>query len=140
MAVSFHLLQLETQILDGEKRKLSRWIKQIIEKHHRKTGDVSVILTNEKDLLALNKKHLQHNFHTDIITFDYNEGILISGDLFISLDRIKDNAKLYNVTTKQELFRVIIHGVLHLLGFKDKTKTEQQEMRNKEDEALSLFI
>ena len=100
MSVSFHSLRVNTTILRGEKRKTAFWINKIINLHHRETGDVSIILTNKKDLLALSKKHLQHDFHTDIITFNYNEENIISGDLFISIDRIKENAKTFNVPAK----------------------------------------
>lgn len=140
MSVSFHSLRVNTTILRGEKRKTAFWINKIINLHHRETGDVSIILTNKKDLLALNKKHLQHDFHTDIITFNYNEANIISGDLFISIDRIKENAKTFNVPAKHELLRVIIHGILHLLGYNDATEKEKKEIRKKEDEAIRLFL
>lgn len=140
MSVSFHSLRVNTTILRGEKRKTAFWINKIINLHHRETGDVSIILTNKKDLLALNKKHLQHDFHTDIITFNYNEENIISGDLFISIDRIKENSKTFNVPAKHELLRVIIHGILHLLGYNDATEQEKKEIRKKEDEALKILM
>jgi len=139
MSVSFHSLRINTTILRGEKRKIAFWINQIIKMHHRNTGDVSVILTNKKELLILNKKHLQHDYHTDIITFNYNEENTVSGDLFISLERIKENAEEFHVPVKHELLRVIIHGILHLLGFNDSTEKGKKTMRKKEDLALSLY-
>lgn len=140
MSVSFHSLNTNTTILRGEKRKTAFWIKKIIQLHHRKTGDVSVILTNKKDLLVLNKKFLQHNYHTDIITFNYNEGSFVSGDLFISIDKVNENATEFNVPVKNELMRVIIHGILHLIGFNDTTKKEKKVIRKKEDEALKILM
>jgi len=139
MFVSFHLHHIHTNILLGEKRKIAAWIKQIIEKEHKNTGNIAVILTDKKHLLALNKEHLKHDYHTDIITFNYNDGKTISGDLFISIDRIKENALTYTVPAKQELLRVIIHGILHLLGYNDATENEKRVIRKKEDDALSLF-
>jgi probable rRNA maturation factor len=139
MSVGFYQQSITTSILKGEKRKVASWIKNFVEKEHKKTGSISIILTNKKVLLAINKQHLNHDYHTDIITFNYNDGKIISGDLFISIDRIKENAETFNVTLKQELFRVIIHGILHLLGYNDATEKERQEIRKKEDGALKLI-
>jgi rRNA maturation RNase YbeY len=87
----------------------------------------------------MNKKHLDHDYYTDIITFDYTSGRLISGDLFISVDRVADNATMFNVDFMREFKRVCAHGVLHLCGYKDKTEDDAAEMRLKEEEALLLF-
>ena len=93
-----------------------------------------------RTVLEINKEFLNHDYYTDIITFDYSETDVVSGDLFISIDRIKDNAKILNIPYKEELHRVIIHGILHLLGNKDKTESESKKMRLLEDECLSVLF
>jgi len=139
MAITFHLHQISTSILNGKKRKISAWIKQTIEKENKITGNICIILTGKKQLLKIIKKYLKHNYHTDIITFNYNEGFIISGDLFISLPKVKENAKIYNVTIELELLRVIIHGIFHLTGYNDSTEKEKTEMRKKEDKTLDVY-
>lgn len=108
-------------------------IKQLIEEENFKTGDISVIFCSDDYLLEMNKSHLNHDYYTDIITFNYVDGDLISGDLFISVDRINENAAKYNVTFYEELYRVVLHGVLHLVGYNDKTDQEKKVMRKKEN-------
>ncbi len=93
---------------------------------------------SDEQLLAMNKQYLNHDYYTDIITFDYSESSLISGDLFISVDRVRENAKQLKVSFNEELHRVMVHGVLHLLGFSDKSKAQAQTMRKQEDEALKM--
>lgn len=100
-----------------------------------KTGNINYIFCSDEYLLEMNKKHLNHDFFTDIITFDYCEDKIISGDMYISIDRIKENALLLG-TEEFEYFRVIIHGILHLCGYEDDTLEETADMRNQEDEAL----
>lgn len=108
-------------------------LQQLIQKEGKKTGDISVIFCSDEYLLEMNKKHLQHDYYTDIITFNYVEESLISGDLFISAERIKDNAAKFGASFLEELYRVIFHGVLHLIGYNDKTEEEQKMMRQKEN-------
>lgn len=96
-------------------------------------------MCSDERLWEINRKYLNHDFYTDIITFDYSEGVEISGDLMISYERVKENAKEEKVTVQQELRRVMAHGVLHLLGFKDKSEEDAAEMRSQEDAALDLF-
>jgi len=96
-------------------------------------------MCSDKRLLEVNQKYLNHDFYTDIITFDYSEGSEVSGDLMISYERVKENAAGQKVTVQHELRRVMVHGVLHLLGFKDKTEEDAAEMRSQEDAALDLF-
>ena len=103
------------------------------------TGDLSVIFCDDEYLKRINVKYLGHDYYTDIITFDYSEKNLVSGDLFISIDRVDENARLNNVDFINELYRVIIHGVLHLCGYNDKTLKEKKEIRAKEDYFLSLI-
>ncbi len=121
------------------KEIISQWIEKIVGNHHFMMGDMSIVFCSDDYLLEMNKEHLNHNYYTDIITFDYVENKILSGDIFISIDRVKMNAQEYEVTFENELYRVIIHGVLHLLGFKDKTEEEQEVMTKKEDESLLLF-
>jgi len=100
---------------------------------------IDVYGVSDNELLLINNKHLNHDYYTDIITFDYSRGNRISGELFISVERVKDNAVTLGLTYESELSRVIAHGILHLLGFKDKTKEEAAVMRSKEDEVLAYL-
>ena len=115
------------------------WLKQIIESRNKSVGEISIVMCSDKLLLETNQKYLNHDYYTDIITFDYTEEDKISGDLMISYERVKENAKKENVAVQEELRRVMAHGVLHLLGFKDKSEREAAEMRSQEDAALDLF-
>lgn len=115
------------------------WITNIIIRHNKEVGDVSFIFCSDNYLLQINREHLNHNYFTDIITFEYNELNIISGDIFISIDTVLENSKEYQVLFSNELNRVMIHGILHLLGFNDKTDEEQFIMTQKEDEALNIF-
>tara|TARA_B110000116_G_scaffold51143_1_gene42749 strand:+ start:313 stop:693 length:381 start_codon:yes stop_codon:yes gene_type:complete len=118
---------------------VKRWLSGVISSGGKKLGDISVILCSDDYLLGVNNKYLDHNYYTDIITFDYTEKDVVGGDLFISYDRVKENAKQEGVLIQQELRRVMVHGVLHLLGLKDKTKKEASIMRAAEDVALKMF-
>lgn len=118
---------------------LKQWIKLVIENNNKKVGEIAYIFCSDEQLLEINKEFLNHDYYTDIITFDYSETDVVSGDMFISIDRIKDNAKILGVAYQEELYRVIIHGILHLLGNKDKTETESENMRKLEDECLSVL-
>lgn len=100
---------------------------------------IDVYGVSDNELLLINNKHLNHDYYTDIITFDYSRGNRISGELFISVERVKDNAVTLGLTYESELSRVIAHGILHLIGFKDKTKEEAAVMRSKEDEVLAYL-
>lgn len=119
--------------------KVSKWILNIIRQYKKREGNLAVIFCSDNYLLQINKEYLNHDYFTDIITFNYNDGNKISGDIFISIDTVQSNASEYNVTFDEELMRVIIHGTLHLLGFDDKTKEQQIIMKQKEDEALNIF-
>ena len=118
---------------------MKKWLSAIILSGGKKMGDISIILCSDDYLLDVNNKYLDHNYYTDIITFDYTEKDVVGGDLFISYDRVKENAKQEGVLIQQELRRVMVHGVLHLLGLKDKTKKEAKTMRAAEDVALKMF-
>lgn len=115
------------------------WIKEIISKEKKIVGDINFNLINDKELLKINQEFLHHNTLTDIITFDYCEGKQINGEIYISADRITENAKKFNTPFQDELLRVIIHGVLHLCGYTDKSKEEKIKMRKKEDACLKFF-
>ncbi len=116
-----------------QKEAVQNAIDFLIENEKKQPGEISVIFCSDEYLLKINEQYLNHNYYTDIVTFDYVENSVISGDLFISLDRIKENSAQFNVAFKEELYRVILHGVLHLVGYKDKTATEKKLMRGKED-------
>ena len=122
-----------------EKRKISRWINDVIKSHQKKLGNVSYIFCSNEYILELNQKYLNHNYFTDIITFDYCSDNKVEGDIFISVDTVLDNSHRFKTNFNDELLRVIIHGVLHLVGFSDKTAKQQKQMRVLEDEALSIF-
>ena len=123
-----------------ERRKLRNWIKSVAENGNFRAGEISFIFCSDEYLSELNNKYLKHNTLTDIITFPLNDsdGIL-SGDIFISIPRVKENAKKYKTAQEIELHRVMIHGVLHLMGYGDKTKPEKLAMRVKEDQCLLLL-
>ena len=119
-----------------DKRKISKWLKQVVIKERKKTGMLHYIFVSDETILDMNNKYLHHNEYTDIITFDKNEADLISGEMYISIDSVRENAKEYHVNFRNELLRVMVHGVLHLCGYNDKTCIEQKEMRELEEEYL----
>lgn len=119
-----------------KKAKLNSWIKAVALQYGFKTGDIAYIFCDDKKILDVNKQYLNHDYYTDIITFDYTDGNTISGDIFISLDTVADNAKDLNITFSDELHRIMIHGILHLCGQDDKTPELRQEMTAKENLAL----
>lgn len=121
------------------KNLTKKWIKLVIEASQKKVGDICIIFCDDEYLLNINRQYLNHDYYTDIITFDYVEGNKISGDLFISLDTVKSNSVKFSESFELEAKRVIIHGILHLLGLKDKTETEALEMRSAENRALELY-
>jgi rRNA maturation RNase YbeY len=121
------------------KRKIRLWLSQVMMQEQKNGGEISCIFCSDDYLLTLNNQYLNASYLTDVITFDYTENELVSGDIFISIDRVKENAKLYKQICFQEMLRVILHGVLHLCGYKDKTEKEIQKMREKEDYYLQKF-
>jgi probable rRNA maturation factor len=137
MAIFIH--EQNTMFHVKHKRILKNWLKELIRTSGFICGDINIILQSDEELLVLNQQALQHDYYTDIITFNYNAGKHIHGDLFISIDRIKENARNFASSTEEELRRVMAHGVLHLLGYNDKKTSEQKVMRQKEDEALQRF-
>ncbi|WP_417558395.1 rRNA maturation RNase YbeY [Mesoflavibacter zeaxanthinifaciens] len=119
--------------------KISNWITKIIAHHNCKQDEISYVFCDDEYLHRLNVQYLNHDTLTDIISFDYSIGKTISGDIFISVERVEDNAKDFDVDFNTELHRVIIHGILHYCGFKDKTEDDAKLMRAKEDEALLIL-
>ena len=119
---------------------MKHWIQEVIRLNNHQTGHLSFVFCSDDYLLEVNKKFLNHDYYTDIITFDYNESTIISGDFIISIDRVKDNALTHHCAFYKELYRVIIHGILHLLGFSDKTEIQQKKMRLLEDRYLAQLV
>lgn len=119
--------------------KFFDWISRIIESEGYSEGQIDYIFCTDDYLLNLNQEYLNHDTYTDIITFDYTVGRKVSGDVFISTERVSDNAKDYNASFEEELLRVMSHGLLHLMGYGDKTKEERMVMRKKEEEKIKLF-
>ena len=115
-------------------------LKSLIGLENFKSGEITIVFCIDDYLLEINKTYLNHDFYTDIITFDYSGNDFVSGDLFISVDRVKDNAESFSVSFDNELKRVIYHGVLHLCGYKDKTENDEKEMREKENFYIKQFV
>jgi probable rRNA maturation factor len=130
---------VETDYKLKNKLKVKNWVKNILEAEGKVAGDITYVFCNDEYLGEMNEKYLKHNTLTDIITFDYSEKGILSGDIFISIERVKENAGSFNTTFSAELGRVMAHGVLHLSGYKDKTTEEKQMMRSKEDTYLAAY-
>ena len=128
----------ETSFAFKEKRLTSRWLKLVAESEVRRLGDISIIFCSDNYILDVNMKYLRHDYFTDIITFDYCEGNRLNGDLFISVDSVRENASFYGTEFADELNRVIVHGILHLIGYDDHAEEDIAVMRAKENYYLSL--
>ena len=124
--------------LDNE-TQISNWISAVILSENKKEGDINYIFCDDEYLVQINEQYLDHDTLTDIISFDYSVGNELHGDIFISIERVQENAQDFKVTFKEELKRVLVHGVLHYCGYKDKTQQDEQLMRNKEDEKIKMF-
>jgi probable rRNA maturation factor len=135
--VNFHLQSKKYKL--SNRKSITSWINLCADNEQFVVGEINIIYCTSAKLLKINKIHLNHDFHTDIITFDYTVGNIISGDLYISYDMVKENAKKFGVHFNDELLRVIIHGTLHLMNYKDKSPATKKEMKAKEDQYLSLF-
>ena len=134
--VSFHSEQ--TNFFLSNESQIADWLTKVCQKEGSTLGEVSIIFCSDEYLLEVNKKHLNHDYYTDVITFDYSEGNDVSGDIFISIDRISENAKNLVVPMLDEAHRIMVHGTLHLIGYKDKEIQAKEEMTAKEDFYLSL--
>ena len=121
-----------------KKRETTAWIRRVADTYGKKVGDVNYIFCNDERILEVNREYLQHDYYTDIITFDYTEGNTISGDLFISLDTVKTNSEQFCTEYDEELHRTIIHGILHLCGINDKGPGEREIMEAAENRALEM--
>lgn len=124
--------------LDNE-TQFSDWISRVILSENKKEGDVNYIFCDDEYILEINKQYLDHDYYTDIISFDYSVGNELNGDIFVSIERVKENATDFNATFDEELKRVIIHGILHYCGYKDKSEEDETLMRSKEDEKTKMF-
>jgi len=122
-----------------QKQKTNRWIKEIAADYNLKVGDIAYIFCSDERILEVNNQYLNHDYYTDIITFDYSDGNTISGDIFISLDTVKSNSADFEVSFENELLRIIIHGILHLCGQDDKTPELRLKMTEKENIALKKY-
>jgi len=136
--ISFHSEGVNTKT--PSKRLLKAWIKEFVSNHGKKVGELAFIFCSDEKILEVNQNFLQHDYYTDIITFDYCEGEIVSGDIFISVERVAENATSQNVEYSAELLRVLAHGVLHLIGFQDKSPKKKKEMTENEDLCISLFL
>ena len=136
--IEFSIEDVNVPGLDSE--HFAFWLNQVVVNEGFETGDINVIFCSDEYLLKINIDFLQHDFYTDIITFDYCEDSIVSGDLFISIDRVVDNAEKLNTDYAEELKRVCVHGVLHLCGYKDKSNEEENHMRLKEDFYLKKYV
>ena len=134
MAIHFHEKELSAGIKN--KNLLKKWLKDLIEQEHASLGQINIIFTSDSHLLDLNKKYLSKDYLTDIITFDYSDNQQVAGDLFISITRVLENSKTFSVSFEMELKRVIVHGVLHLLGYGDGSENEKSQIRRMEDKYL----
>ena len=137
-SISFHNEGVHTKT--PSKRLLKAWIKEFVSNHGKKVGELAFVFCSDEKILEINQNFLQHDYYTDIITFDYSEGEVISGDIFISVERVLENAASHQVDYNTELLRVISHGVLHLIGFQDKEEKKKVEMTRNEDLCMSLFF
>jgi len=135
--ISFNSLSVKFDL--PEKRKIKAWLQSLATLENKGVGEIAFIFCSDDELLQINQQYLKHDYYTDVITFDYSENTDVSGDIFISVDTVRANAKKYNQSFDEELRRVMAHGVLHLCGYKDKTSAQKKTMREKEDFYLSKF-
>ena len=134
--ITFNSLSLPLPTLDV--RTEEAWLRRVAAQHNRRLGEINYIFCNDEEILATNRQYLQHDYYTDIITFDYSAGAVLAGDLYISLDTVRTNAEMLGKNYDDELHRVFVHGVLHLVGINDKGPGEREIMEAAEDAALAL--
>jgi len=141
MSSKIHFFNEDVDFRFKHKSIITKWITSIVKSEGQSIADINYIFCSDDYLLEMNKEYLQHDYYTDIITFDNRESLdeSLSSDIFISIDRIKDNAQTLGISFETELYRVLIHGVLHLLGQSDKTKAQKAQMRKREEASLSLL-
>lgn len=136
MAVSF---QSNINYNLFNKQKVKTWIKKVAFQYGFKIGEINFLFTDDTYIKELNIQYLNHNYYTDILTFDYSYNKILHGDIVISIDTVKSNSILYSTSFENELLRVVIHGILHLIGFDDKTDGDKSKMRELEDRALNIY-
>ena len=129
----------ETEFELTNEKQISDWLNKVIISENKKEGDINYIFCDDEYLVEINQQYLDHDTLTDIISFDYSVGNELHGDIFISVERVRENAEEFNVSFEEELQRVLVHGVLHYCGYKDKSEADELIMRNKEDEKIKLF-
>lgn len=129
----------ETDFELGNEMLFSNWINKIIESENKLEGEINYIFCDDDYLHKINLQYLNHDTLTDIISFDYSEGNFLQGDIFISIERVQDNATDFNISLLEELKRVMAHGILHYCGYKDKSAEEEKLMRQKEEEKMKMF-
>lgn len=129
----------ENEFQLGDEKRFSSWLRKVIISEGKKVGEISFVFCDDEYLLEINRKFLNHETYTDIISFDDTVGNILHGDIFISTERVADNAQTYGVPMEEELKRVLVHGVLHFCGYKDKSKEEKLVMRNKEEDKMKMF-
>ena len=129
----------EIDFVLSDEDSFSAWISAVILSENKTEGDINYIFCDDEYILNINKQYLDHDYYTDIISFDYSLGNELNGDIFISIDRVKENAFDYKVSFEEELLRVIIHGILHYCGYTDKSESDELLMRTKEDEKIKMF-
>jgi rRNA maturation RNase YbeY len=129
----FRFFAEDIKMPDIDNESIANWLSYVVEEEGFQEGEFNIIMCSDEYLIEMNKKYLNHDFFTDIITFDYREDFTLAGELFISFDRIKDNAEKYADNQNQEIYRVIVHGLLHICGYNDHSKSEKIEMREKEN-------
>ena len=138
MAIHFYLESERIRL--KQRKRIKAWLKESLRSEGKCPGIVTIVLANDNTLLELNKEYLSKNHYTDVITFDYSEGDKISGDIYVSVDRVVENASKYKVPVIHELYRVMIHGILHMVGYKDDSVEGENEMRRKEDQHLKKIL
>lgn len=138
MPVRFNYQNVPFRI--SESGRVKRWIYSVLDNSLKQHGDIRVIFTDSYSLLQINREFLEHDYHTDVITFDYTEGNIVTGEVYIGIETVKDNAVEFNTTFRREVLRVLVHGILHLAGFDDRTEREKKEMRKLEDIYLDKFF
>ena len=136
--ISFQSINVEMPAINQQ--QVREWVRRVADTYGRRVGEIAYVFVDDEEILRVNRQFLNHDYYTDIITFDDTEGRLIQGDLFISLDTVRTNAEGLGVTYEEELYRVIIHGILHLCGINDKGPGEREQMEAAENKALSIRL
>jgi len=129
----------ETDFELDHEEDFSKWLSAVIDSENKKEGEINYVFCDDEYLLQINQQYLDHDTLTDIISFDYSVGNELHGDIFVSIERVRENATDFNVTFFEEIKRVLVHGVLHYCGYKDKSESDEQIMRGKEEEKMQMF-